>query len=200
MIVPKSLKWEVFLVKAITPEQKYTYQDYLQWNDGERWELIDGVPYNMSPAPSTAHQRVIGELFFALRSYLKGKTCEVFTAPFDVHLFASEKNEETDTVVQPDLSIICDPNKIDEKGCKGSPDLIIEVLSPATARKDKWEKFHQYEKAGVKEYWIVDVTHKMVETYVLVDEKYNQRKIYSSEDEIRVSIFEDFTIPVKTIF
>jgi Uma2 family endonuclease len=200
MIVPKSLKWEVFLVKAITPEQKYTYQDYLQWNDGERWELIDGVPYNMSPAPSTAHQRVIGELFFALHSYLKGKTCEVFVAPFDVRLFASEENKETDTVVQPDLSIICDPNKIGEKGCKGSPDLIIEVLSPATARKDKWEKFHQYEKAGVKEYWIVDVTHKTVETYVLVDEKYSQRKMYSGEDEIRVSIFEDLIIPVKTIF
>jgi Uma2 family endonuclease len=187
-------------MKAVTREQKYTYKDYLQWNDGERWELIDGIPYNMSPAPSTAHQRVIRELSFAIHAYLQGKTCEVFTAPFDVRLFESDKNEETDTVVQPDLAIICDPNKIDEKGCKGSPDLIIEVLSPGTARKDKWEKFHQYEKAGVKEYWIVDPTHETVETYTLVDEKYSQRKIYSNEDEIRVNIFEDLTIPVKMIF
>jgi Uma2 family endonuclease len=190
----------VFLLKVINSEQTYTYKDYLEWNDGKRWELIEGIPYNMSPAPTTAHQRIIRELSFALHSYLKGKTCEIFSAPFDVRLFVSEKDEEINTVVQPDLSIICDPNKIDEKGCKGSPDLIIEVLSPATARKDKWEKFHQYEKAGVKEYWIVDPTHKTVEIYTLLNEKYSQRKVYSSEDEIRVGIFDDLTIPLEPIF
>lgn len=106
------------------PDRRYNYQDYLGWSDKDRYELIDGVPYNMTPAPSTKHQRVTRELILQFGNYLRDKPCEVFNAPFNVRLFAEQQdNKEIDNVVQPDISVICDSNKIDEQGCKGSPDL-----------------------------------------------------------------------------
>ncbi|PIX17728.1 Uma2 family endonuclease, partial [Candidatus Desantisbacteria bacterium CG_4_8_14_3_um_filter_40_12] len=112
-------------------EEQYTYGDYLGWPDEERWELIDGVAYDMSPAPSTKHQKVFGVLFTEFFVYLRGKTCEVFSAPFDVILPEYDENEEDcRTVVQPDILVVCDKTKIDSKRCKGAPDLAIEILSP----------------------------------------------------------------------
>ncbi len=135
---------------------KFTYRDYLHWPDDERWELIDGVAYNMSPAPNRIHQKISGELHRQIANYLIGKQCEVYAAPFDVRLPATgEKNDEITTVVQPDITIVCDKSKLDKKGCKGSPDLVIEILSPYTAKKDMKEKHFLYEKFAVKEYWIV---------------------------------------------
>jgi len=131
---------------------KYTYKDYINWSDEESWEIIDGTLYNMSPAPTRRHQKISGELFAAIHSYLKDKTCEVYSAPFDVRLSINNENDDDITnVVQPDISVICDLMKLDDKGCNGSPDLIVEIVSPSTLKKDLKEKFYLYEKVGVKE-------------------------------------------------
>jgi len=149
--------------------ERYTYADYCTWDDSERWELIEGVPYAMSPAPSPVHQRLSSRLHRQLANFLDGKPCEVFHAPLDVRLNA---DDEDDTVVQPDLVVVCDRSKIDEKGCKGAPDVVIEILSPSTARRDRMVKFQQYQQAGVREYWIVDPDTKTVQVCILKDGLY----------------------------
>ena len=182
---------------------KFTYKDYLSWPDDERWELIDGIAYNMTPAPSRIHQKILGELYRQIANYLTDKQCEVYFAPFDVRLpSGKEKNDdEITTVVQPDITVVCDISKLDEKGCKGSPDWVIEILSPATAKKDLKEKYFLYEKFAVKEYWIVYPDYKVVSVYVLNENKsYNIPVVYGEEDEIKVGIFEDLTIDLKTVF
>ena len=123
-------------LEAATKET-YTYGDYLSWPDEERWELIDGIPHSMSPAPSRVHQEISMELARQIANHLIGKNCRVYAAPFDVRLpKGGEKDEQIETVVQPDLVVVCDESKLDERGCKGPPDLIIEILSPHTAAKD----------------------------------------------------------------
>lgn len=173
-------------------DRKYTYADYLTWPDDERWEIIEGVAYDMSPAPNVEHQRILRKLFYQFEDYLKDKTCEVFVSPFDVILLTpSEKDEEIDTVVQPDIVIVCDKSKLDDKGCKGTPDLIIEITSPSTAKKDLKEKLFLYEKSGVKEYWTVHPTDKTVMVFKLGENKeYGRPEIYGEEDKINVGIFE----------
>ena len=127
-------------------DHKFTYKEYCSWPEDERWELIDGIAYNMSPAPSSKHQRISGYLYTGLSNFLKQKSCEVFSAPFDVMLpnFPIENEEEIDTIVQPDISVICNPTKIVDRGCLGAPDLIVEILSPSTSKKDLNEKFQLY--------------------------------------------------------
>ena len=134
--------------------KKFSYSDYLNWPEDERFELIDGVAYDMSPAPGTEHQSVSFELAGILYNFLKNKKCRAFSAPFDVRLPDMEKtaDSETFTVVQPDITVICDENKIDERGCKGAPDVVIEILSQSTAYRDETEKLRLYEKHKVKEY------------------------------------------------
>ena len=151
----------------------FTYKDYCSWPEDERWELIDGVAYDMCAAPSSRHQRISGELYFQIKYFLKKHKCEIFSAPFDVFLPVSpiKDEDEIDTVVQPDISVICDPSKIIEKGCLGAPDLIIEILSPSTSKKDLNEKFNLYEKHGVKEYWVVDPGNKYIRVFHLKIEK-----------------------------
>lgn len=140
--------------------EKYTYADYCTWDDSERWEIIDGVAYAMAPAPSPGHQGVSIELGRQLANFLKGKPCRVFSAPFDVRLNAEN---DDDTVVQPDLVVICDKSKINDKGCNGTPDLIVEILSPSSARHDKVTKLNKYRDSGVREYWIVDPADKSLQ-------------------------------------
>jgi len=183
-------------------DEKYTYKDYLVWPDDERWELIDGVAYNMSPAPSRKHQKILRELVKLYANYLTGKTCEVYHAPFDVRLpKASEKDESIDTVVQPDLVVICDQSKLDDRGCKGAPDLVVEILSPHTAKKDMEDKFLLYERVKVKEYWIIDPHNNTVLVYKLEDNnKYGRHKINSTEDELKPGIFEDMVIKLMEVF
>ena len=148
--------------------KKFTYADYLTWPDNERWEIIDGVPYNMAPAPSRKHQRLMRDLCRPIINYLDDKDCEIYFAPFDVRLTEKyETDEETTSVVQPDIVIICDKDKLDDKGCKGAPDLVIEILSPSTAAKDIGEKFNLYERHKVKEYWIVYPNDEIVMVYKL---------------------------------
>ncbi len=159
-------------------DSKYTYKEYCSWPEDERWELIDGVAYDMCAAPTSRHQRISGELYYQLRYFLKKYKCEAFSAPFDVLLPAFPlKNEgEINTVVQPDISVICDPSKIVERGCLGAPDLIIEILSPSTSKKDLNEKFQLYEKHGVKEYWVGDPGNKYIQVFHLLTEGKNTGK------------------------
>ncbi|EIJ80219.1 hypothetical protein PB1_07657 [Bacillus methanolicus PB1] len=184
-------------MKTPEPRKRYTYQDYCEWEG--RWELINGIPYNMSPAPSTQHQRIVGQLYVALSSYLSKGTCEAFISPFDVRLSETEDYNNPDTVVQPDISVICNPKQIDEKGCKGAPGLVVEVLSPSTALKDRNEKFKLYEKYGVKEYWMVDPIHKTIEVYGLVENHFTQREVFGEDSSLQSFLFKDFTLNLKNI-
>ncbi|WP_248924822.1 Uma2 family endonuclease [Paenibacillus hamazuiensis] len=187
-----------------TPSESklFTYGDYLTWPDEIRCEIIDGVIYDMTPAPSTTHQRLLGSLFNRFFTCLDGKTCEVFAAPFDVRLpKPNEKDMETTTVVQPDIVVVCDPDKLDERGCKGAPDLIVEIISPSTSRIDLKIKLFLYERVGVKEYWIVFPNEKVVQVYQLDDNgKYSQFEVFGADDEVRVGIFEDLTIRLHNVF
>lgn len=182
----------------IKQDRKYTYKDYLTWPEDERREIIDGVAYDMAPAPLRFHQRISIKLAYQFEDYLKDKTCEVYDAPFDV---VFEEDEYTDTVVQPDIAIICDKSKLTDNGCTGAPDLIVEISSPSTARKDLKEKFSLYERTGVKEYWIVHPTDKTVLVFKLGENnEYGKVERYDSEDSIKVGIFEDLVIDLKAVF
>ena len=182
------------------PEEKecqhYTYADYCQWDDGERWELIDGVSYLMSPAPLRTHQGISMELSRQLATFLKGKLCEVYAAPFDVRLNA---DTDDDTVVQPDLLIVCDRSKLDDKCCVGAPDMVIEILSPSSGRYDKLVKFQTYQNAGVREYWIVDPDTRTVQACILENGKY-VLTMYGDADIAPVHILEGCTINLRDVF
>jgi Uma2 family endonuclease len=184
------------------PERKYTYQDYLNRTVDERYELIDGVPYAMSPAPSRKHQEITGELFEEFRNYLMHKDCRAYPAPFDVRFTINNEEENSEiNVVQPDITVVCDKDKLDERGCKGAPDLIVEVISPSTGKQDRWLKYKLYEKVGVKEYWIIDPMNELVDVFVLEESKtYQLNGSYGKGDSIKVGIFEDLIIDLSTVF
>lgn len=187
---------------ALRADRTYTYGDYLGWDDGERWELIEGVAYNMTPAPSRFHQHVVLRLGRLLDEYLEGKSCSVYVAPFDVRLTnADVRDEDVASVVQPDLVVVCDPAKLDDRGCRGAPDLVIEVLSPSTAAKDNIQKLALYEKHGVKEYWLVHPTDHLVSVYLL-DESGEFRKphVYAGDDTVRVDVLPELAIDLKRVF
>ena len=181
-------------------DKKYTYVDYLAWSDNERWELIQGIAYNMTPAPSRKHQEVLNAINNAFYNYLKGKPCSVYISPFDVRLSDSENDHECENVVQPDITVICDMSKLDDKGCKGTPDLIVEVLSPGTAKIDLFYKLNLYEKFKVNEYWIVDPINQYISVYILdVNERYGKPHSYSREDILKVGIL-DLEIDLREVF
>jgi Uma2 family endonuclease len=179
----------------------YSYSDYLTWSEEERWELIDGIAY-MGAAPSRKHQGVQVELIRQISNYLIDKTCRVYGAPFDVRLIKKdEENDDIKDVVQPDISIICDKSKLDDRGCIGSPDLIIEIISPGTASFDYIKKLSLYEKNEVKEYWIVHPIDEIVMVYKLDENgKYNRPGIYSRDNNINMGIFEELTIDLNRVF
>jgi Uma2 family endonuclease len=150
-------------------DEVFCYADYCDWPEDERWELIDGVAYDMCAAPSRRHQDFSAYLYLVFGNYLKGKTCRYYPAPFDVILTEEGMSsiDEARTVVQPDLSVICDPDKLIDQGCHGAPDLIVEILSPSTSKKDMDEKFHLYERFGVREYWIIDPAAEYIRQFTL---------------------------------
>jgi Uma2 family endonuclease len=164
----------------------YNYADYLGWRLPEMVELIKGKVFKLSPAPNSLHQRVSMELLRQIANFLKGKRCQVFTAPFDVWLPESacqNKDHEITTVVQPDICVVCDAEKIDEQGCLGAPDWVIEILSRNTSGKDLRNKFDVYEKSGVKEYWVIHPTGQTVLVFILENGKYaSVNKPYITED------------------
>ena len=169
------------------PDQKFTYADYLKWPDEERWEIIEGKVWSMSPAPNTIHQEISMFLSSEIYNFLKGKSCRVFAAPFDVRFteFAQEHDEDIKTVVQPDISVICDPNKIDKQGCLGAPDIVVEILSPSTAYKDESEKLTLYEKHGVREYWIINPKGEYIQIYRLDKNEYGKPDYLKGTDVIK---------------
>lgn len=178
------------------------YAEYLTWNEKMRCEAIDGKIVNMSPSPTPKHQDVLGEISAEFRMYLRDKECRAFAAPIDVCLFA-EKNtpfEEIKDWVQPDLVVVCDPNKIEEKRIVGAPDLVVEILSPSTAKHDRVLKYAKYEQAGIKEYWIVDAYHEFIEVYILDGKHYKRQGVYSKADTLPVSIFPEFKMNLLPIF
>ena len=177
-------------------KMRYTYADYCSWNDGKRWELIDGVSYLMSPAPSWKHQDVSGHLNRLIGSFLVNKPCKVFHAPFDVRLNAAAGD---DTVVQPDLVVICDRAKLSGTGCVGVPDMVIEILSPSTSSWDKVVKFNKYLEAGVREYWIVDPDSKTVSVHLLDNGRYYATN-YADTDIAPVHVLEGCMINLSDVF
>lgn len=187
---------------AINHSDRYTYKDYLTWPDNERWELIHGRPYNMTPAPTRRHQGLLVELLRQLANYFHDRPCKVYGSPFDVRLPAgNEADDDIQNVVQPDISVICDPDKLDEAGCKGGPDLVIEIASPSTSRKDLKEKFLLYEEAGVKEYWIVQPEGNTVMIFKQgADGRYGRPEVFSEEDTVEVLRFEGLSIDLKAVF
>ncbi len=180
--------------------RKYTYQDYKTWPDDERWEIIDGEAYNMTPAPRTDHQLVSGELLRQFANYLIDKPCRIFAAPYDVMLDEDKNNSQN--IVQPDLLVVCDKKKLENgKYCLGAPDLIIEILSPSTAKKDLLIKRHLYEKYGVKEYWIADPEHKDITVLLLQEDgKYSEPKIYPTDEKVTPSLFPDLLIDQELVY
>ena len=179
--------------------KKYTYSDYLKWNFKERVELIKGFISKMSPAPSRIHQEVSQNLSGCFYENFKRQSCRVFVAPFDVRL--QIKNEKKDeTVVQPDLCIVCDENKLDDKGCNGSPDLIVEIISPNNSKHDIHTKFNLYQEAGVQEYWIVDPTDKLILIYTLIDRKYIGLPPLALGDNIKSPLFPSMKIALDDVF
>ena len=187
---------------ALLPqEQCYSYADLLEWDDNVRYELYDGAPVALA-APSDIHQRISMALSVQFGSYLIGKKCSVFAAPFDVRLFEEEGDDphDVDTVLQPDLMVVCDPNKVDRHGVHGAPDLVIEILSPATAQYDRLVKFNLYERAGVREYWIVDPATRTVCIYTLEDGAYHAGTVYSHDLSVPVGVLDDCNIDLSTVF
>ncbi|MCF6093733.1 Uma2 family endonuclease [Microaerobacter geothermalis] len=162
----------------------------------ERWERIDGVVYDMTPPPSSDHQKVVSRLQGEFYAYLKGKTCQSFVAPFAVYLDETENGN----YVEPDITIICDPSKIHKKGCIGVPDMVVEVLSPSTAAKDKRTKLKRYRLSGVKEYWIIDPVNQYLEVYKLSENVFTEPQVYANDETVKVGIFEDFKINLHDIF
>jgi len=177
-------------------EKRYTYADYLTWNEDVRYELIDGVPY-MLAAPGIAHQRISRRMLWQLENFLRDKPCEVFDAPIDIRLNA---DEDDDNVVEPDLIVVCDPSKLaDGKACIGAPDMVIEILSPSTSARDKVLKFNRYLQAGVPEYWIVNPEDKTVSANILKNGEYTV-KAYGEQDTVPVHVLDGCTIGLQDVF
>ncbi|GAB2704526.1 Uma2 family endonuclease [Mucilaginibacter koreensis] len=181
----------------------YSYADYLKWAFEERLELIKGKIFKMSPAPSATHQRISQRISLQLGNYLMGKRCEVFVAPFDVRFIRRDEitDDEVITVLQPDVCVICDPNKIDERGCVGAPDIVIEILSPGNNQKELRNKYEVYEESGVLEYWIVSPQDKTFLKYTLNDEgQYQPSRLMTMGDMITTPVLPGFVLDLNTVF
>jgi len=180
----------------------YSYADYLQWKFEERIELIKGRIFKMSPAPSSSHQEISGNIYFAFKLYLLKKPCKVFAAPFDVRLpHQSKENKDVINVVQPDICVICDRSKIDERGCLGAPDIVVEILSPGNNKTELQNKYEVYEESGVQEYWIVSPQDKTFFRYTLNSEgAYFPSRLLTFESEVTTPILPGFVLNLEAVF
>lgn len=183
------------------PKDHYTFADCLTWGENERIEIINGEAVMMAP-PSRTHQKISGELFRQIANFLEGKKCEVYAAPFAVRLFEKDGDtpEDVDTIVEPDISVVCDHDKLDKHGCKGAPDLVMEILSPSTMRHDRFTKFNLYQRAGIREYWIVDPSSKSVQVFVLEAGNYKAQDFGTVGDIIKVNVLEGCFIELSKVF
>ena len=182
--------------------RRYTYADYKSWElkEGERWELIRGEAFAMA-GPNFRHQAISGGIFLQLANYLEGKPCRAIYAPFDVRLFHEEElGEGDDTVVQPDIMVVCDKSRIGEEGIRGAPDLVIEILSPSNTAIEMEEKHDLYEAAGVREYWVVNPKKNTVTVYCLQADGVFSGKIYKAADTVPVGVLPGFSIGLERVF
>jgi Uncharacterized protein conserved in cyanobacteria len=187
---------------ALNLGERFAYGDYSRWPEGERWELIDGQAWAMSPSPLTSHQELSRRLERAIDGFLVDKPCHMFHAPFDV-LFpeSDEPDDEVATVVQPDILVICDKSKITKAGARGAPDFIAEILSPRTAKKDFGPKFELYQRHGVREYWIVDPDAKAIHAWdVGEDRAYGKERLYEGSGHVASTALEGFEVNAGELF
>ncbi len=187
----------------LDPEARYTYADYALWQFKERVELLKGYIRQMS-APSVRHQRISSRIQGPLWSFLRNHQCDVFAAPFDVRLVLPkirQTPDKIDTVVQPDLCVICDRSKLDERGCIGAPDLIVEILSPGNSRKEMRDKYQLYQEAGVTEYWVVFPSEQVLQRYILDEKGIYQAQLPNVEgDIVGITFLPDFGLDVSEVF
>lgn len=180
---------------ALSKDKRYTYADYLQWPDDARYELIDGEAFLMAPAPLVEHQEVAGEVYRQLANQLDGQSCRPYIAPVDVRLpRTDEADAAIDTVVQPDVLVVCHSAKIDRRGVRGAPDWVLEVLSPSSAAHDQIAKRRTYERAGVREYWLVHPGDRTLTVYRLAEGQYGRPDIYELKDATPVSVLPGVSI------
>ena len=181
----------------------YSYADYLTWLFQDRLELFKGKIFKMSPAPNRFHQIVSGNLHGIMWNAFKNHPCNLYAAPFDVRLLDKKKStsdKDIFTVVQPDLCVICDEKKLDDKGCIGSPDLIIEILSPGNSKKEMKYKFDLYEEGGVLEYWIVNPENRTMQIFILKENQFVGLHPLIEEDKITSPLFPDLDFVLEEIF
>ncbi|KAF1080316.1 MAG: hypothetical protein GQF41_3484 [Candidatus Rifleibacterium amylolyticum] len=181
--------------------ESYNYGDYEKWKDSDRWEIIEGDIYAMSPAPNTEHQTLLVNLCIAVGAFLKGHKCKLFVAPYDVLLpKGDEADELVKTVVQPDLAVVCDEKKLTDRSCRGAPDWIIEILSHSTAGRDQILKKRIYESAGVREYWICSPHDRIIFVYLLDKNKFTLSEVYDETAKIEVKTLPGLAIDCGEIF
>ena len=183
------------------PKDRYTFADCLTWSENERIEIINGEAVMMAP-PTRIHQEILMELSRQLANFLEGKKCKVYPAPFAVRLFekSGDTPEDVDTMVEPDISVVCDHDKLDKHGCKGAPDLVVEVLSPSTQRHDRLVKLDLYQRAGVREYWIVDPDSSTVQVFMLKNGYLHPYEVYSEKDIAKVNVLDGCFIELSKVF
>jgi Uma2 family endonuclease len=184
--------------------RRYTYADYLSWDNDVRCELIDGFVYALS-APRLKHAEITMNLASLVKWFIKRRKgkCKIFHAPFDVRLSLDGEtaDDKIYTVVQPDICVVCDLSKLDERGCLGAPDLIVEVLSPSTSKRDLNDKFQLYEATGVREYWVVHPNDKTLNIFIRQENGlYDEGKVYEKTGKVPVHIFEELEIDLEELF
>lgn len=182
---------------AYKENKKYTYEDLENIDDGNRYEIIDGELYLMS-SPVSKHQLILGDMFIQFKEFFKNKKCIPFAAPLDVRL--DNKGKKSKNVIQPDIMVVCDHNKINDK-IDGAPDLIVEILSKYNKKHDKFDKYHLYQKYGVREYWMIDIEEGMAYVYILSkDNIYTLPRVYNIKEKIKSSIFKGLEISLEETF
>jgi Uma2 family endonuclease len=194
---------EVTDINSLDLNKLYTYSDYYTWKFQERVELIKGKIFKMSPAPSRQHQKIAVTLTGIFYNHFLEHTCEVYPAPFDVRLLVARKSQPAlaETVVQPDLCVVSDLSKLDDRGCVGAPDLVVEILSPGNSKKEMHEKFEVYQEAGVKEYWLVNPHEALVLIYLLNDDgEFIGKPPVVSGMELHSYIFPELKLQLSELF
>jgi Uma2 family endonuclease len=187
--------------EPFTEYGRYSYADYLTWEIDGMVEIIKGKVFKMTAAPSRKHQEIAGELFTKLHNFLKKQPCKVYIGPFDVRLpVHSNKDEDVFTVVQPDICVICDSSKLDDAGCIGAPDLVVEILSQGTSKKDLKYKYEVYQESGVREYWVIHPYEQTLLVYTLENGIYHASRLFVAGDMVRSGVVDGFTLDVEDLF
>lgn len=193
---------KVYTFNELDESLTYSYANYLNWLFDERLELIKGKIFKMSPAPSRVHQQILTNLFKPIVNFLDGMSCKVYVAPFDVRFPKNSKaDKDIYTVLQPDICVICDKTKLDDRGCLGAPDLVVEILSPGNNKKELLYKYKVYEEFGVKEYWVVSQSDQSILIYTLDNAgKFQPSKIFTLSEEVTSTVLPGFVLKLDDVF